>query len=198
MIRKMELRDIPEVAKIHKTALSDEFLPSLGEDFLRRLHEEFLKSGGFGFVEDQQRNVVGFITACQNFGKIFLSIFFNKWLEFSFLLFKKILTDPKIALYTFNVLLYPLLEKKKPSPAAELVVIAIESTWQGKGLGTKLIEAIENEMFHQGINEYKVTVTKRNAVANQFYLKLGFKLHFSFLLYGKEWNLYVKRLDQPV
>lgn len=192
MLRKLQATDVPQVARIHKNALPEDFLPSLGEEFLEILHRSAVdeqETWTFVFVEGSI--VKGFVMGTVNFKNLFLKTLRYNGLNFALIIFKRIMRNPSILLKALETLLYPL--KEKSSVEAELVVIAVESGTQGKGVGGRLVKRLEQEFRKRKVQEYKVTTLKKYKAAINFYKKLGFKLAREFSLYGKAWNLYVKR-----
>lgn len=57
---------------------------------------------------------------------------------------------------------------------AQIGLIAISPSIQGKGVGSKLIKAIENELINIGVKELRIQTQLINTVACNFYLKLGY------------------------
>jgi hypothetical protein len=56
-------REIAEVAKMHRSVLSEGFLSSLGEDFLRCLYRTLAKHrDGILIVIKEKKNVTGFVS----------------------------------------------------------------------------------------------------------------------------------------
>ena len=192
MIYKLTPKDSEKVALIHKSALSDDFLPSLGIKFLNTFYSGLIgKPNVFGFVYQEKNKVAGFVVGTNDMNAFFKTALKSKFFKLSFLLLFQILKRPIIIKNILETFLYP---QKDSGPKAELVVIAIDDKYRGMGIGKKLVRALESEMKKRKIKEYKLTVTKRNKNANDFYTHLGFKKFSEFSLYGKEWNVLVKRV----
>ena len=57
---------------------------------------------------------------------------------------------------------------------AQIGLIATSPCIQGKGIGSKLINAVETELINAGIKELKIQTQLTNTVACNFYVKLGY------------------------
>lgn len=193
MLREMKAADVLQVAKIHQQALSGDFLPGLGEEFLVALYEANLnREDALVTVYHDGGKIWGFVMGTVNFKKFFLSTLFSNWWKFSFIIARRLIAKPYLLSKVLQTFLYS--QKEKSDINAELVVIAVDNSTQGRGIGTELVKALESKFKKLGINRYKVTTLKRYQGANRFYQKLGFTLVSSFSLYKKRWNLYSKKL----
>lgn len=193
MLREMKVVDVPQVVKIHQDALPNDFLPSLGEEFLAVLYQANLGTkDAWVTVYRDEGKVWGFVMGTVNFKNFFLSTLISNWLKFSFIIAKQLIRKPSLLSKVLQTFLYS--RKEKSDINAELVVIAVDNSNQGRGIGTKLIQALESKFKKLGIKQYKVTTLKSYEGANRFYHKLGFKLIFSFSLYQRRWNLYTKEI----
>jgi ribosomal protein S18 acetylase RimI-like enzyme len=194
MIVQIKREHSREIAEIHKEALADDFLPSLGLRFLETFYKGVLeKRGVFGFVSIEKGKVNGFVLGTDEMGRFFKLALRANFLSLSLLLFLRIMKKPSIIKNVLATLLYP---NKETGPKAELIVVAVDRSARGKGLGRKLVGALEREMKKRKIKKYKLTVTKRNKGANAFYKEMKFRKLSDFNLYGKDWNLLVKELEK--
>lgn len=192
MIGEVSINDSHQLAKLHTQALPGDFLPSLGVDFLEAFYGGVIgRRSVFGFASRKKGCVEGFVIGTENMGDFIKLTLINNFLKLSFLLFVQVLKRPLILKNLVETLTY---SGKENKPPAELVVIAIDKSSRRKGLGRKLILELESEMKRRGIGEYKLAVTKRNKKANAFYQALNFDYKSSFRLYGKSWNVLVKKL----
>ncbi len=69
------------------------------------------------------------------------------------------------------VILYPLNEEKSK---AQLMQMAVDNSWQGKGIGKLLVKALLNFATNQGINEIEI---HSRAEVTTFYEQLGFQIY---------------------
>lgn len=197
MIDRIVKLHSPKIAQIHIQSLSDDFLPSLGLNFLKNFYDGIIgKPAIFGFVYIQKnlpagRQVAGFVIGTTDMNDFFKTAVFSNFFVLSTLLALRLIQRPALIKYVLQTFLYP---KKDDGPSAELVIIAVSDKFRGKGIGRKLVKALESEMRKRRIKEYKLTVTKRNKGANAFYKALGYFKFAEFNLYDKDWNVLVKKL----
>ena len=59
---------------------------------------------------------------------------------------------------------------------AAIGLIAVSPDFQGKGIGRKLIKAVESELFKIQIDELRISTQLQNVSACNFYLKLGYEV----------------------
>lgn len=188
-----KLNQASEIAKIHSQALSGDFLPSLGINFLNLFYEAVLdEKDVYGFVCKENKKIVGFVLGTGDSKSFFSKALKNKFFPLSIELLKKVIENPKIVKNIFETLLYP---GKDIGPKAELVVIAVLNNYQRKGLGKKLVEALENTFKDNKIPAYKLTVHSDKAAVG-FYERLGYRRLSTFNLYSKMWYLYMKSINE--
>lgn len=192
MIKPLELKHIPEIAKIHIQALKQDFLPSLGVDFLEVMYSGvFKKREAFGFVAQERGIVVGFVVGTKNMDKFFKTALTANFLKLAYVMAIKLLNRPALIKKTLETFLYT---KKEKGPKPELVVIAVLDKWQGKGIGKKLVKYLETFFKKIKISKYKVTVyADRKAI--KFYGRLNYSKLAEFNLYGKPWHIYEKSIN---
>lgn len=191
MIKPLSSLNVSEIAEIHLKALEGDFLPSLGFNFLKTFYSGIVGKKevyAFGVFEDDK--LQGFVIGAMDSKKFFLAAFKANVLKFTLLLLFQLLKKPALFKNTFETLLYP---NKTSGPKAELVVIAINKSFQGKGAGKNLVKILEKEFRERRVTRYKLTVhADKGAVG--FYEHLGYQRISSFHLYGKMWYQYEKKL----
>jgi len=192
MIREIKLNDAKNIALIHFLSLPEDFLPSLGFKFLKSFYTGVIgKPGIFGFVNLEGSEIAGFVVGSENMDVFFKNALKSNFFKLIYLLLIEVAKKPIILINIIETLFYT---KKESGPSAELIVIAVDKKYRGKGIGRKLINTLDKEMKKRKINFYKLTVTKRNKGAKAFYENLGFYKYSKFFLYQKEWNVLVKKL----
>lgn len=66
----------------------------------------------------------------------------------------------------------------------EIQELMVTSSWQGNGIGRKLIEALKEELKGKDVKSVEVTSNKRRKEAHAFYVAMGFKnSHEKFTIY---------------
>lgn len=193
MIRVISAQDTALITKIHREALAGDFLPSLGFRFLKTFYDGVVNTPGvFGFVFEDDSKIQGFIIGTTDSKKFFLQAVTTNFIKLSLFILIQLVKKPTIIKNVMETLLYP---KKDTGPNAELVVIALNNKYQGKGIGGKLVLALEEEFKKEGIVSYKVTV-HADKIAVGFYKHLGYSRFSSFRLYDKMWHVYEKDISE--
>lgn len=192
MVIPLNVKHSREITKIHKKALYGDFLPSLGQSFLQTFYEGVIgKPGIYGFATAENGEIRGFVVGTKDSNKIFSLALHSNLIKLAFLIFVQLIKKPLLIKNVAETFLYP---KKDTGPKAELVVIAVDGNYQGKGVGKQLVRALERAFKKDGIRRYKVTVhADKRAVG--FYEHLGYSRTSSFDLYGKMWFVYAKKIS---
>ncbi len=191
MIKPLNAAYIKEVAEIHQEALKGDFFPSLGINFLKTFYEGVFKNSDlYGFGIFQGRKLCGFVIGTKDSGKFFSEVFKSRFLKLSLIVFIQLLKNPN---HLKNILETFLYTKRVEGPKSELVVIAVDRNFQGKGAGKLLVNALESAFKKDSIRSYKLTVhADKKSVG--FYEHLKFSRISSFNLYGKMWYIYEKEI----
>ena len=74
------------------------------------------------------------------------------------------------------------------SHTAHIPQVAVASPYQGRGVGSLLMEAAFNDLAHEGFREVTLTVTDKNAGAARLYERAGFRTYKTFgaFVYNRE------------
>jgi len=194
LINSYDKETFNQISNIHIKSLSEGgFITLFGNRFLEEIYKDILLNNlGFLIVAKNNYIVSGFILGCYNSNEMFKTIIYKKFFKYIFLILPHILLKPFLIVKLFETFLYN--KKEKSTINAELVVIAIDNNFRNSGIGSNLVNYLDNEFMKKNISEYKVTVHESNINANKFYTKKGMKLVNSFNMYHKKWNLYVNTL----
>ena len=87
-----------------------------------------------------------------------------------------------------NKILGSMILKKKPDNIGFLMIveeIAVDSSYQGKGIGRKLMEKAEEECKYQGCHSIRL-LTHNKSGAAKFYQKIGFRKTKDILYFSKK------------
>ena len=76
----------------------------------------------------------------------------------------------------------------------ELLSIAVRDDMKGKGVGTSLINALEDYFREKNVTAYKVYTDMLYSTGSQLYEKLGFDFLREVNLFGLPFRLYVKKI----
>lgn len=190
-IMKLSPEHVAQVAELHVSGISTGFISSLGVDFVTSLYEAVAQSQlSFGFVAEENHEIVGFVAFTTNLGKLYKSVILRKGLHFALLLAGKMFSLKRIK-KVFETLFYPGRIKKMNLPSAELLAVVIAPEGRRKGLSTQLVEKGFRECRKRRIDRVKVLVGADNEPANKLYLKCGFELAGQVDNHGVLSNIYV-------
>jgi ribosomal protein S18 acetylase RimI-like enzyme len=186
-VNKLSTPDLVEIISLHKTVLNDSVLNKLGDDFLNLVYQEFAEGEKkVMLIVRKNRHIVGVLTASiSNDG------FYKD------LMGKNILLTLKIALRIgffntklFLTILQLLFFSRNDILDAELYFLAVDSKFQRQGIGTMLLNRLNEEFARQGIKKFIVFTKSKNLTSNNFYKKLKFKYLYSDLVLGDKLNFY--------
>jgi len=196
-IADMQPEHAPAVAELHAQALQGDFLPSLGAPFLRVLYAGILDLNlGLGFVALDTDRVCGFVLGTLDSGTLFRRLLRARGLRFAIAALRPALRRPALLLRFAETLLYPGKEGQIHIDA-EFVSMAVADEYRNQGIASRLVERLNQAFDEHGVAEYKVAIHQDNVASNRFHQKLGFQLRYTFMLYGKVWNLYTYHLGRP-
>lgn len=183
---------IAQAVAIHLASLDQGLLPSLGGPFLRRVYARLLATrAAFLVVAQEGSRLRGFILGAPDASAVTRAVAGAPH-RFAAVLVPAVLRRPSLIVRFVETIAYGL--RSADAERAELLVIAIEEGWRGKGIGRRMVEGLEAELRSRGIARYGVTVYRDMEAANRFYLRNGFTLTRSFRLYGVSWNRYERAL----
>ena len=184
-IRKPEKEEVYAISDIHLKAFAGFFLSELGKEFLLTYYNSVrVNDRGvlLGCFED--KNLLGFCAATT------LSKGFNKYLvKSNFFSFSKI---GLFLLFSRPKALLRLLKnftKSDPSVSddghyAELLSIGVSPTAQGKGVGKKLLMALEEYLNDKNVSLLSLTTDFHdNEKTQSFYKGLGYEIMYDFVAY---------------
>jgi len=197
-IREITVQDAPMVAALHIKGIKTGFISSLGIDFVTALYEAIAKNkSSFGFVAEENDEVLGFIAFTTNLNKLYKSVITKSGIKFALLLVGKIFSLKTIK-KVFETLFYPNRIKKLDLPSAELLSIVIDKEQREKGLATGLVQKGLAKCARRGIEKVKVLVAADNQSANKLYKKYGFELVAQIENHGILSNIYVAETSKNV
>lgn len=182
--------DFIQIASIHKRELNNTgFLSECSINFLATFYEEISKyDSTLLFVERSETGLIKGFIFCSTEGDRYYRRFFVKNI---FMLI------PYVSfIYPFVKSAYKrfITKKKYPYYRNELVQLAVDGQWHGKGIGKKLIKLVEMEFRKRGVSEYYLQVSSNNNSGINLYESIGFEIETSFEVRNKRKYLMKKVL----
>jgi ribosomal protein S18 acetylase RimI-like enzyme len=184
-VNSISINHIENITKLHLEAFDGFFLSELGSEFLSTYYNSVRENDRgvlLGCFEDNK--LLGFCAATT------LSKGFNKYLvKSNFFSFSKI---GFFLLFTRHKALLRLLKnftKSDPSVSddghyAELLSIGVSPTAQGKGVGKKLLMALEEYLNEMNVSKLSLTTDfYENEKTLNFYKGLGYDIMYDFVAY---------------
>ncbi|WP_310557731.1 GNAT family N-acetyltransferase [Flavobacterium sp.] len=107
-----------------------------------------------------------------NFNQIEFEKLYKKWVDNSF---TKEFADA-VLVYKEQKKVLGFVTYKVWGSYATIGLIAVCSKHQGKGIGRKLIEYVEMELFKKGVIELRIPTQLQNHIACEFYKRLGYQI----------------------
>jgi ribosomal protein S18 acetylase RimI-like enzyme len=187
--------DAEAVAEIHCETLAGDFLPCLGKSFLETLYKcVFRIDAGFGIVYEKSSRIVAVAVATEDAQVFFSKLLLNQfWLLIPNAILP-ILKQPSLIKHVIETFLHCNDRNNETIPKAELMTLCISKAYQRKGIGKELLLALSDECKRRGINSFALRVYADNTAANNFYMKAGFELCDSYIMYGRKWNVYTYKI----
>jgi ribosomal protein S18 acetylase RimI-like enzyme len=201
--------DLQSIAGLHKQGIPTGFLSSLGEVFLAKLYAGIDKAPGSCVIveRDESGEVIGFVSGTLSIRRCYRHVITRNLLSLGLRLGLRLLS-PHILLRVFETLRYPLTHppvsplpfsfKKKGGGLggwvnAELLSIAVSDSARGKGVGKRLVKALEAFFVRNGhAGPYKVVTWAEDKRSNAFYLGVGFTFCREFEHHGNKMREYRK------
>jgi glycosyltransferase involved in cell wall biosynthesis/ribosomal protein S18 acetylase RimI-like enzyme len=164
--------DSGAMARIHREALPDAFLPALGDRFLRRLYGALITDPeSVALVAHDSSTVVGFAAGTASVRR-FYGRFRRKHGVRAALAVGPRLLRPSVIRRVRETSRYP---AGVDGTDAELLSIAVAPGKEGRGMGGPLARGVLRGLADLGADEVRVVVAASNEPANRFYRRLGFR-----------------------
>jgi glycosyltransferase involved in cell wall biosynthesis/ribosomal protein S18 acetylase RimI-like enzyme len=165
--------DAAALARLHREALPEAFLPALGDRFLRVLYRAMVEDPeSVVVVGEAGGRVVGFASGVASVRRFYGRFFRRHGLRAGLVAAPRLLR-PAVARRALETARYP--ARTDGLPEAELLAIAVDRAWRRQGVGEGLAERVVQGLARLGAPELKVVVGADNAGANRFYAGVGFR-----------------------
>lgn len=184
-VRKAIINDVDTIVEIHLDAFKGFFLTSFGSAFLKFYYTCFVKNNETVTIVAEEDGVIYGFSASTKVCKGFNSrLIRSNLFAFGMLSLKMLFTTPRSLLRLVKNL------NKKGEGAednedyAELYSIGVNKKAQGKGVGKKLLAALELEMKVSGVKRVSLTTDyDNNDQAIGFYHSMGYETLYEFVTY---------------
>lgn len=159
---------LESIAKIHKAQLKNtDVLSSCGVRIIKEFYKTVSALDSTILLTEQfDAKVTGFVYCCTGEQSPI-----SGFLKVNFL---RIITSPIAIVQILKSILNRLIFKNKYLWSNELVYIAVDKKYAGRGIATKLIQLLEEELTKREIPEYYLQVYSRNTAVH-LYKKLNFQ-----------------------
>lgn len=195
-IRPMQPTDAPSVARLHEQEIDFGFISTLGRRFLTSLYATMLESGqSVIFVAEAEGRVIGFCAVTPDVGKMYKAMLHKKWWKFCLLLLPRAFSL-KVIKHCYETLRYPNHKDTLDLPEAELLSMAVDKAWAGRGIGKLVTRQAIGGIAELGVSCLRVAVLESTVAANRFYPKIGFEFHSQIMNHGRALNVYTLDLKK--
>jgi ribosomal protein S18 acetylase RimI-like enzyme len=163
--------DAPAAARLHAGQIAEGFLSSLGPGFLTLLYRRIVRwPRSFLLVAEVDGTVVGQAAATEDVGGLYRQFLVRDGLRAGAVAAPRLLRRWRSTLETLR---YP--SGEGDLPPAELLAVAVDTGWQGQGIGRTLVAAANEELARRGVTNARVVVGASNAPALALYRATGFR-----------------------
>ncbi len=184
MIRRAGMSHIPQIVELHKKALSNDFLPKLGDEILTEYHRFFIEKNDVITVS-LDKKVVGFLSLCTT------PINYNKLIKNNlYKIFSKIFFQPSL----WGESLWFIFSNRKKFGCPEISFIAVKPSYQGKGIGEQLLDFTCDYLVQRHYDCIVVKTDAKNLHTNNFYQKNHFKYIDYEQRFNRRLNIYIRSL----
>lgn len=197
IISPMQQEHIMAAVEIHIKSFPGFFSTILGSKYVSIVYSELIKlPDRVAFVaQDKDQELMGFIIGMTDQSNFYSQMLKKHWLKIALASLQAVIRKPQLISRLLRALLYPR-ESRKASANALLLSIAVLPTYNGKGIGQRLLQAFLNEMEQMEIPSVCLTTdAKHNERTNHFYQESGFKIIRTYLTAeGRLLNEYLIKL----
>jgi len=168
-------------AALHVAQIGSGFLASLGPAFLRRLYRRVVRSpDSFLVVAEGPDGVVGFVAGSTDVPALYRRFVVRDGVGATAVALPRLLRAWPRALETLR---QGRQDGRGPGAGsnsrgradAELLAVAVDAAWQGRGVGRRLVEAFVAEVSARGATSADVVVGAQNLRAVSLYRHYGFE-----------------------
>jgi ribosomal protein S18 acetylase RimI-like enzyme len=196
VIQPAKLNFLPDIARIHHSSLSDDFLPSLGLDFLAEVYYPQAIQSDYArtLIALIDEVPVGFVTVAHDSERFTQDVLKGRLIALTKYALRAMLRDPNYVRKCLEVFWSAV--GAKPDPIkGEIVFIAVDQAHQGQGIGKQLVKAAADYLCQKGIPSCRTKTLATNRHIIRMYEGMGWQVRNHFHLIGREYvTLVVEKL----
>ena len=187
------------VARWHVALIPDGFLSSLGERLLRRLYGRVVRSpGSFLVVAEGESAPVGFVAGSVALGRLYRDFALRDGVPALAGTAPQLVAHLPRALETLrHGRAQTGTEEESSGRCGELLAIAVDPAFQGRGVGRMLVDGFVHQLARRGVDRARVVVGAGNHAAIALYEQAGFRSEQTFELHRGTDSLLMTRLVHP-
>jgi len=203
-VRIVDVEDwhLSDLARLHRLALPNGFLSTLGDPFIASLYLGISSTPRSVVLVaiDMDGAVLGFISGACDVRACYVSILKRRGLSLLIRLAPS-LRHSAVWRRAWETLTYPFRKndgvstgsEAVPPGKAELLSIAVSGKARGKGVGRTLVNALDERFRGFGLEgDYRVVTDALDSQSNAFYERMEFRHELLFKHHGHPMNLYLK------
>jgi len=149
--------------------------------------------GAFGFVAEDENQVIGFVTFTTDLRALFRSVLRRGGIRFVGLLAGKLCSWQRCR-RILETLRYPGRSDRQALPRAELLAIAVQADQRAQGIGKRLLQRGLESCCQHDVSQVKVCVGEKRASAQMLYERKGFKPVCDITHHGQTSWIWVKQV----
>lgn len=162
------------VAKLHRDAIVDGFLPSLGEPFLATLYGGLVRSGSaFLITASAGTELLGFICGAVDTRRAYRDFALSREAPKAAIRLLPKVISLKTLRRVGETLLYPTKETAVDLPRAEILNFCVSATHRGQGVGKRLFGALIGEFERRRVEMIRIVTGADQQSAQAFYDRVG-------------------------
>lgn len=165
--------DARALADLHRTRITEGFLPRLGPGFLRRLYRRMTRSADCVVLTARDGGrIVGFAAGATDLGALYRRFLLRDGPVAA------MVAAPRLVRHLPQVLETLRYEQAGgDAEGAEVLSVAVAADAAGRGLGRALVSRLVVELAAHGVAEVRVVTGASNAAALAVYRACGFRPH---------------------
>lgn len=175
-VRVGTVADGAAAARLHVTSIEEGFLTRLGTRFLTRLYRRVARDDeSFLLVDDDgSGRLVGMIAGSENVPALYKRFARRDGLVAATVAAPRLLVNAPRVLETWR---YggEHGDADVSLPTAELLSLAVEESARGRGIGRRLVAALNDEFARRGTSAVKVVAAAQNVAAIALYRDAGYR-----------------------